>query len=439
MMTQPQSEVDNFHERLTLSFDQLASDSLQKIRAKSWDHYLELGLPSRKTEAFRYVKLRNLYEKNLQIAERLETTPYENLVGQHLLPECSETALVFVNGFFEPSLSKLKGLPAKAAAIPLSEAMKAYSTFLTNSWGKSIKEETDPFAALNAALHGQGAFIYLPPKTIARSPLQLLHIIDAGEKELLILPRLHLFVGSQSEIELCTTQVVCSGSSYFINGAIDFSLEEDSHVRYVSSGFDESQSSWHFEALRAHLKRNCRLLTVDATNGSGSTRNDFRIALMGENGEALLNGVWMLDYKNESHTHVIMDHQAPHCRSLQLFKGALNDCSHSSFEGKILVRQAAQKTDAFQLNNNLLLSEGAAAESKPNLEIFADDVKASHGSTVGQLDKEQLFYMKTRGFSDSDAKNLLVRGFCEEVIQKIEIPTLRQLISSRASSYLIKR
>ena len=136
----------------------------------------------------------------------------------------------------------------------------------------------------------------------------------------------------------------------------------------------------------------------------------------------------MLKEKREAHTHVIVDHQAPHCRSRQLFKGILDDLSSSSFEGKILVRQAADKTDAFQLNNNILLSDRANADSKPNLEIFAPDVKASHGATVGQLDNELLFYLKTRGFSDKAAKNILIYGFCQDVVDLVDIPSLKEAI-----------
>lgn len=144
----------------------------------------------------------------------------------------------------------------------------------------------------------------------------------------------------------------------------------------------------------------------------------------------------MLSDKRESHTHIFMEHQAPNCRSYQLFKSVLNDFSRSSFEGKIMVRQAAQKTEAFQLNNNLILNDHAHADSKPNLEIFADDVKASHGATIGQLDGDQLFYMKTRGFSDATAKNLLIYGFCEQVIEMIPLASLREEISAKVRSYL---
>lgn len=435
MMTQPQSEIDNFQQWLETCYGEVARDSLEKIRIKAWDHFNELGLPTKKSEVFRYVKLRNLYDRKFSPAKPTEVA--HRAISPHVLPECEEAVLVFVNGFFQPQLSRTNALPKKVVATSLIEAMKTYGTFLNNQWAKSIKEETDPFAALNAALHQGGLFLYLPPRTILERPLQILNLVDTQSNPYFMQPRFHLFAATQSQLEICSTQATLSGKGCCINMAADFSIEEDAHVRYVQASFDEPEDSWHFDALRAHLKRNSTLQTINATAGGTTVRYDYRIALNGENGEALLNGIWMLNGKAEAHTHVLMDHQAPYCRSFQLYKGVLNDVSHSSFEGKILVRQPAQKTDAFQLNNNLLLSDRAAADSKPNLEIFADDVKASHGATVGQLDKEQLFYMKTRGFEEAQAKNLLVQGFCEEVIQKIQVPSLRESISARASSYLI--
>ena len=156
----------------------------------------------------------------------------------------------------------------------------------------------------------------------------------------------------------------------------------------------------------------------------------------GQGADAHLNGVWVLPDSKEAHVHVVMDHQKPYCHSMQLFKGVLTQTAKSSFQGKILVQQAAQKTEAYQLNNNLLLSDGAIADSKPGLEIFADDVKASHGSTVGQLDKEQLFYLKTRGFSDTEAKNCLIHGFCEEVLNLLTTPSLKEEVELKVLNRL---
>lgn len=435
MMTEQQTGQDAFLGMLWRLYGQIdKDDALQKMRTKAWDHFLELGLPTRRDDVYRYIRLRNLFARTYEQAQNFDLS--EEKINPHILPECRQSVLVFVNGVFNAALSRVNALPRKAVVTTLSEAMRTYGSFLNSQWLKALKEETDPFAAVNMALHMDGLFLYLPPKTIVESPVQLLNIIDAKETAMLIMPRFQAFIGAQSEISLVSNLAVLSGNAYAINMVADMSVEEDAHVNYTQIACEKSSEIWHFDALRAALKRNSGLKTVAVTDGAATVRNDYRVALVGENAEVLLNGVWMLDGKNEAHTHVLVDHQSPYCRSMQLFKGALAGFSHSSFEGKILVRQAAQKTEAFQLNNNLLLSERANAESKPNLEIFADDVKASHGATVGQLDKEQIFYMKTRGFSDASAKNLLIHGFCQEVIDKIPIASVLESMQTHAKNYL---
>lgn len=437
MITSQQSENELFEKKIENLFNSLPSDSLEKIRSKAWDHYCELGMPTRKSEAFRYVKLRSLFSSDYVLSS--PKILYETDLATAFIPECKGALIVFVNGHFNPSLSHISALPKKAVLIPLVEAMKTYGSFIQSQWTKSIKEETDPFAALNSALHRDGAFLYISPKSVATTPIQILNVIDTDAAPMAMHPRLHVFVGAQSEIELISTQLILTGEKALLNVNYDFHLEDDAHVRFTQIAMGEPHPFWHFESLRATLKRNSTLKSICASDGGTGIRYDYRVALAGENGEARLNGVLMLKGNNEAHNHVIVDHQAPNCRSMQLFKGVLNDFSHSSFEGKILVRQPAQKTEAFQLNNNLLLSDRASADSKPNLEIFADDVKASHGATVGQLDKEQLFYMKTRGFSEDQAKNILISGFCKEVLNLITIPSLQDQLIEYADHYLTQK
>jgi Fe-S cluster assembly protein SufD len=410
------------------------ADALQKMRSKAWEHFLELGLPKRKDEVYRYVPLRKLFAEKYTLSQATKLTSSE--IETHILPECSQSVLVFVNGHFTPELSRIEALPKRMSAIHMTEAMRTYGSFLNNQSARTLKEETDPFATVNGALQRDGLFVYLPPKTIVDVPLQILHMITAGNTPMLIMPKVQLFAGSQSQISLVSTSANLSQKKYTFNAVIDFALEEDVHAHYTQIAIDPINDTWNFEALRATLKRNSTLKTIAANNGAATIRNDYRIALEGENAEALLNGISILKDKREAHTHVYMEHKAPYCRSLQLFKGVLNDFSSSSFEGKIIVRQAAQKTEAFQLNNNLLLSDHASANSKPNLEIFADDVKASHGSTVGQLDKEQIFYMKTRGFNEEVAKNLLVCSYCQEIIDQITIPSLKEKLYQYVKGYL---
>ena len=184
------------------------------------------------------------------------------------------------------------------------------------------------------------------------------------------------------------------------------------------------------------MKRDSQFTSHLVTNGSETVRYDYAVQLKGENGVAHLNGLWMLNGSSEAHVHVLMEHASPYCESLQHFKGALDGSSRSSFEGKILVRQEAQKTNSFQMNNNLLLSPGAQANSKPNLEIFADDVKASHGSTVGQLDDEELFYLRTRGYTKSEAEGILTQGFLRDIIEKIDQKDIRDEAISAMIAFL---
>lgn len=434
MIISQQSDNEIFEKKIESLFKSLPADSLEKIRAKGWDHYCELGLPTRKSEAYRYVRLRSLYNSDYTLSTPKEIT--ESVFTSRILPECQGAVIVFVNGHYVPALSQLSALPKKAVMLPLVDAMKTYGSFIQSQWAKAIKEETDPFAALNTVMQRDAAFLYLPPKCLIEQPIQILHIVDNENSPMVMHPRLQLFVGAQSELKIISTQHLIAAANSFSNVTVDIHLEEDAHLSFTQVAMEEPTDFWHFEALRATLKRNSTIKTISASDGGTGIRYDYRIALTGENGEARLNGVFMLKDKSEAHTHVIVDHQAPNCRSMQLFKAALNDFSHSSFEGKILVRQPAQKTEAFQLNNNLLLSDRAAADSKPNLEIFADDVKASHGATVGQLDKEQLFYMKTRGFSENQAKNILISGFCKEVLDLIPIDSVKENLIEQADHYL---
>lgn len=437
MMIETPTDLEAFQKMLENIYEQsVQEDPSQKVKDKAWKRFQEMGLPTRKTEVFQYIRLRTLYTKSFQLSQTAAIDAKQ--IDSHILPECSQSVLVIVNGYYCPDLSRLSALPKRLVILPLHEASRTYGSFLTNQWAKILKDDNDPFSMLNAALHQNGIFLYAPPKTVLENPIQLLFVTTDNHTPMLITPRIHGFIGSQSELKLVATHTCYSENENLFNLSMDISIDEDSHVQYIQSVCNLSKNSWHFDACRASLKRNSTFKTVMATTGSTSLRQDYRITLLGENAEARLNGVWMLSGNNEAHAHVLMEHQAPNCRSMQLFKGALDDSSRSSFEGKILVRQAAQKTEAFQLNNNLILSDKAIADSKPNLEIFADDVKASHGATVGQLDSEQLFYLRTRGYSEQAARNILVYGFCKEVIDLISIPSVTNDIIAKAQKYLIK-
>lgn len=343
------------------------------IDQAAWKRFLALGLPTRQWETYRYVRLNDLYKQTFA---------------------------------FERSVYTLNALPDGVIVLPLSEATRTYGAFLAP---RLSQEERDPFAALNGAMCEEGLFVYVPPRMSVK--LDIDHSVTSG----FVSPRLHVFVGKEAE-------VVCHmrhNNEQVINSFADFAIDENASLRLTTT-LDEAEEAWHFDAVRATLKRGSRFTSYAIGNGGATTRQDYRVQLLEEGAEAALYGVAKLEERCHHHVNVLMEHKAPHCVSTQHFKTVLGGISRASFEGKIYVTRAAQKTEAYQMNNSLILSKRASANSKPNLEIFADDVKASHGSTTGQLDEEQLFYLKTRGVPLEIAKQLLVDGFCGEILDKAE-------------------
>lgn len=357
-------------------------DPLLHFRKQGWDRFKEIGLPRSKPEAFQYLSLKNLCFPKLAVRQ---THPMQVRSG-----------LVFVDGFFEGAVSQI---PEPFICLPLESAMRSYGLFLQNRLARSLKEETDPFVALNGAFQGQGAFLYVPPQ--CKAALHLTQIFTSVE---MANPRIHVYLGRNAKLQLTQTS---EGSSGFCNSVLDFVLDEGAELI-----FQDTQAG-HFQAFRVQQKRDSKLKMILLAK---SVRTSMKVQLLEENAQAEIFGLAQLKNDEESHAHVTVEHVAPHTRSKQHFKSVLQGKSRFSFEGKIVIRPAAQKTEAYQLTNNLLLSDEATANAKPHLEIFADDVKASHGATVGQLDEEQLFYLRSRGLSLEQAKGWLVDGFCKEIL-----------------------
>lgn len=356
-------------------------DPIINDRKKAWDRFESIGLPRPKQEAFQYLT-KKLNFPNLAERKNIAMNPVNGLV--------------FVDGFFEETFSQI---PNPLVCLPFEVAYRSYGLFLQSRIAKLINQETDPFAALNGAFQGRGAFLYVPPK--CKAALQLMQVYTSDE---MVSPRLHIFLGRNAELKLTQTS---QGTSGFSNSAIDFVLDSGAKLSFVD------QAEGHFQAIRATLKRDSKLKSVFL---GPKLRTSIKMELAEENSEAELYGLAHLNGDGESHIHVNVEHAAPHSRSRQHFKSVLKGNSRFSFEGKIHVHPIAQKTEAYQLNNNLILSDDASANAKPNLEIFADDVKASHGATTGQLNEEELFYLRSRGLGLEQARDWLVGGFCKEIL-----------------------
>lgn len=410
------------------------SESVKKLRTKAWQRFLELWLLLSRNEAFQYLRLQKLFQGQLlpSRAVALSLLPDREVVALSVLEECRESCFVFVDGHFVPELSNRSGLPQSLVILPMREAFRTYGALLQSSWAEWLKKEQDPFVALHAACYQDGLFIYVPPNEVIRRPIQLLHIISQGgeseEKGVWMMPRLELFQGSRSEVTLASTVDWKVSCGYFYNFVSTISLEEGAHCSYVQEALVEDvvAGGWFFDTVRTTMKRDTVFKNIQLNNGRALIRRSTRVHLTGEGGDVALQGISFLKEAQEVHADVVIDHGAPRTHSLQRFKTVLDDRARSSFQGKIFVQQQAQKTEAYQLNNNLLLSDSAEANSKPNLEIFADDVKASHGATFGQLSEEEILYLKMRGISEQDAKSCLIGGFCREIIEKVPIASLRE-------------
>lgn len=372
-----------------------SDDLLQTWRKRAWDRLQEIGLPVRGQEAYQYVPLQHASLPNLAIfcEQEIELAPMQ--IG-------------FQNGFFQGA-----ALPAPLVCLPLQAAMRTYGIFLQNRFLRSLKEETDPMSVLNGALHGKGAFLYVPPNVQVAEPILIRHHANSSD---LGLSHLQVFLGKGASLSLM--QQTEGNASSFMNLRVDVSLDEGASLFF---GDDQtlSEESICFRTFRSTLKKGSMLKFFSFTHGSKLARSSIKVQLLEENSSALLQGLSMLDGKRHAHTHAIVEHVAPHCISRQHFKGVLKEESSLSFEGKILVLPIAQKTESYQLTNNLLFSDKASVNAKPNLEIFADDVKASHGATIAQVSEEDLFYLRSRGIEAGLAKTLLTDGFCQEILQSL--------------------
>jgi Fe-S cluster assembly protein SufD len=387
---------------------------LQQLRQKSWDQFLK-QIP-REFKSFDHVPLKKLYQYAFNDSDA--HMPDLKEVLSYVYPECKKSYLVFVNGAFMPRLSNTEGFEKNIVVLPMSQAVRSYMSIVHGCFNGALKEKRDPFIFLNLALCSDGLFFYVPPKVVLKSPVQIVHI--NMDKDRLSCGYGQCFLGPMAKVELISTTVGDGVSNLFL----DFSLEDDAMVRHYDTSLPGE--GWNFKYLHGVLKKGALLQALIVVKDRRVTYQNLTVVLDGERGEALLQGLWDLQESGQAHIRVEVFHKAMATRSLQKFKGVLDGSSLSSFAGEIVVEQSAQKTEAYQRNNNLLLSSRAIAYTSPNLKIFADDVKASHGATVAQLDPEQIFYLKSRGIGEIESKKLLTKGFMEEILSQIGISSIKE-------------
>ena len=396
---------------------------LQDYRDTAMETFLQSGFPTRKQEKWRFSDFRSLTRTDFHPAlsargdfspADLDRLPFSEL-------ECPR--IVFVNGAVRPDLSRLEKLPGLTVTT-LCSALRDSPEAVEAHLGKHAELEGNPFVALNAALSRDGFFIQVSPGTIESLPVQVVHVTTALSHPVRTHLRNLVVVGDNSQFTLVECYLGADGNVSFTNPVTEVVVGDNSTVRHYRLQ-NESRSGFHVSCNEVHQGRDSQYRTLSIDLGGRLTRNDFRCVLDGEGGLAGIDGLYLLKDRQHLDNYTTLEHVKPHCDSRELFKGVLDEHSQGIFRGRIIVHKGAQKTDSKQTNNNLLLSDHSLVNTKPQLEIYADDVKCTHGATIGQLDPEALFYLRARGIPRAAANSILIYGFASEVIERVRVNSLR--------------
>ena len=388
--------------------------ALEELQEAALNRFELLGFPHSKHEMYTFVNTKGLVAASFSLPDGVASVS-EDFVAGHIYPDCERQCLVFVDGVFDRGLSRFEGVSTNL--VPLSEAYQELKNYLSDM----AENENDVFASLSTAFCGEGLVFKVDDNTQISGTVQVL-FVSTGRSAgpVMHAPRLVWQLGKLSEVKVIEKFVGTEGG-YFINSVQDWLLAEGAGVSFTQVQAD-SFESWHFSKIRVHLNRNARFYSSNASSGTQLARHHYEIWLKEEGSELKLNGVSVLDDKEQVHNFIRIHHEAPQCISHQHFKNVVNGHARSSFDGTVIVNPGAQLTSSDQLINNLMLSDDCHANNKPNLMIFADDVKCTHGVTIGQIDEDQWFYLQTRGLSAKAAKELLTRSFAQSIIQTIEFP-----------------
>jgi Fe-S cluster assembly protein SufD len=407
---------------------------LRQLREAAIASFQELGFPTTHDEDWKYTSLDSITSVTFQHGNGIAKTVAANDIFGVALADSACQRLIFINGRFFPELSSLRGLPAGVRVESIAETLRRDDGSLEPHLGRYARIREQAFVALNTAFTEDGAFVVVPKNCKLREPIHLIFVSIANGESVASHPRSLFIVEKGGEAQIVETYVGLGTGSYFVNPVTELVGGEDTVIDHYRLQREGAKGS-HIGTLEVQLSRNCNLAAHAITLGGALVRNDVHAVLNGEGSECHLDGLYVLAGKQHVDNSTEIEHIKPKATSLELYKGILSGSARGVFNGKILVHKDAQKTNARQTNKNLLLSADAMVNTKPQLEIYADDVKCSHGSTIGQLDRDALFYLRSRGLSRDDAQSLLSYAFASEVIGRVKIDSMRQ----KLDDYLLSK
>jgi len=410
------------------------SKYLDEVRLKGAEGVRNTSFPTKKQEDWKFISLRDLYSDDYTLVSDLDLKADD--FSEHFLPESEGSRLVFINGSFSEEYSSTENLPDELVIGNIASLAAEDNELLEQHLNKYLEAnfEEDVFSSFNSAFLKDGAFIYVPEDVTVEAPVHLLYIQTDADENYFTTSRSVVVADKNAEITLVEDHIGLADNKYFNLPVFEINLEEDAFVKHTKIQRD-SREAIHIARTAAFVAKHANYESYTITRGAKLSRNEPRISQRDEEVEFTVDGLVLIDGDQVSDTHSVMDHRFSHAESHQLHKCVINGKAHSVFNGKIFVRKDAQKIDSFQENRNLLLSRKGLVNTKPQLEIFADDVVCTHGATVGQLEEDELFYLKSRGLQEQQARELLIYAFALETIENITIDSVQKLLVNEVHNF----
>jgi Fe-S cluster assembly protein SufD len=399
---------------------------LLPVRKAGIASFADQGFPTLHDEDWRFTNVAPIAKLNFKIAPEISVNGAESkTVDESVFAKLPGNRLVFVNGFFSAKLSSLKSVPGGVRIENLSAALAKDSALIEKHLGKYAQTANNSFAALNQAFFSDGAFIFVPKGVAIAEPVQLIYISSAKNSGETILPRNLIIAEANSKLTVVESYLSTANTGYFTNAVTEILAGDNASFEHIKLQ-DEANAAFHIATIAGEFGRASKVTIHSFALGAKLSRTNIRTKLAGEGLECILNGLYLTRDEQLADHHMIVEHAQPHCASHEYFNGILDDKSKGVFHGRIYVHQIAQKTDAKQTNKNLLLSDDATADTKPQLEIYADDVKCTHGATIGQLNNESIFYLRARGIGEDTARRMLIHAFAGEIVERVKCAPVRE-------------
>ncbi|SFJ54340.1 Fe-S cluster assembly protein SufD [Olleya namhaensis] len=399
---------------------------IHDIRSEAIKTFETEGFPTKKDEAWKYTSLNSVLKHDYSVFPKQENALEYNDIKKYFIHDIDTYKIVFIDGKYSSHLSETThdGLDVCLMSAALSKPK--YQLVIDNYFNKIATK--DGLSSLNTAFSKEGAYIHIPKNKVVAKPIQILHFSTGNESTLLLQPRNLIVVEENAHVQIIERHQSVTDNPVLTNSVTEIAANKRAIVDYYKIQNDNKNASL-IDSTFVDQKRESHVSVHTFSFGGKLTRNNLNFYQNGEHMDSTLNGVTIIGDKQHVDHNTLVHHIEPNCESHQDYKGIFNDSSTGVFNGKVIVNKEAQKTNAFQSNNNILLSDKSTINSKPQLEIFADDVKCSHGCTIGQLDESALFYMKSRGIPEKEAKGLLMYAFSNNVLKSVKIPELKQRIT----------